>query len=61
MRWESPIYLQSHSAGVLWAAVERDTNFLSSHHVMDYSLLVGLDEERHELVLGIIGYYIIYH
>lgn len=56
MRWESPIYLQSHSAGVLWAAVERDTNFLSTHHVMDYSLLVGLDEERHELVLGIIGY-----
>lgn len=30
--------------------------WLKSIHVMDYSLLVGVDEERNELVLGIIDF-----
>lgn len=30
--------------------------FLQSIDVMDYSLLVGVDEEKHELVLGIIDF-----
>lgn len=29
---------------------------LQSIYVMDYSLLVGVDEEKHELVLGIIDF-----
>ena len=30
--------------------------FLQSVDVMDYSLLVGVDEEKHELVIGIIDF-----
>ena len=30
--------------------------YVQSIDVMDYSLLVGVDEERHELVLGIIDF-----
>jgi 1-phosphatidylinositol-3-phosphate 5-kinase len=40
---------------VLTLAIEKDTQFLASQGVMDYSLLVGLDEQSKELVLGIIG------
>ena len=36
-------------------AITNDTQFLSSHLVMDYSLLVGMDENTKELVVGIIG------
>ncbi|MCD7454655.1 1-phosphatidylinositol-3-phosphate 5-kinase fab1b [Datura stramonium] len=35
-------------------AVWNDTAFLALVDVMDYSLLVGVDEEKNELVLGII-------
>lgn len=33
-----------------------DFALMQSVDVMDYSLLVGVDEERHELVLGIIDF-----
>jgi hypothetical protein len=47
----------SHSKTVLTQAISSDTQFLASQSVMDYSLLVGLDKERRELVVGIIGMY----
>lgn len=53
---ESPLYILPHSKSVLTAAIQYDTEFLSAQSVMDYSLLVGLDEENKELVLGIIDY-----
>ncbi|XP_065348560.1 1-phosphatidylinositol 3-phosphate 5-kinase isoform X2 [Cloeon dipterum] len=56
MSCEAPLYIQPHCKMVLTLAIERDTQFLSSQAVMDYSLLVGLDEQRKELVLGIIDY-----
>ena len=52
---ESPLYIRPHSKTVLTLAITNDTQFLSSNLVMDYSLLVGLDEETKELVVGIIG------
>lgn len=52
---ESPLYIYPHSKAVLTAAIQSDTKFLSSQKVMDYSLLVGLDEDTQELVVGIIG------
>lgn len=52
---DSPLYILPHSKTVLTAAIQNDTEFLSAQSVMDYSLLVGLDTERKELVLGIIG------
>ncbi|XP_075979199.1 1-phosphatidylinositol 3-phosphate 5-kinase fab1 isoform X2 [Anticarsia gemmatalis] len=54
LRWECPLYVQSHVGSVLWACVKRDTAFLAAHAVMDYSLLLGIDNNT--LVLGIIDY-----
>lgn len=51
-----PIFLGSKAKRSLERAIWNDTSFLASIDVMDYSLLVGLDEQRKELVLGIIDY-----
>lgn len=55
MTCDAPLYILPHSKAVLKAAIHNDTEFLSMQSVMDYSLLVGLDSENRELVLGIIG------
>lgn len=55
MTCDAPLYILPHSKAVLTAAIQNDTEFLSAQSVMDYSLLVGLDSENRELVLGIIG------
>ncbi|ESQ53828.1 hypothetical protein EUTSA_v10024198mg [Eutrema salsugineum] len=52
----SPIFVGSKAKRLLERAVWNDTSFLASIHVMDYSLLVGVDEERNELVLGTIDF-----
>ncbi|KAJ8769229.1 hypothetical protein K2173_001466 [Erythroxylum novogranatense] len=51
-----PIFLGSKAKRSLERAIWNDTSFLTSVDVMDYSLLVGVDEERKELVLGIIDF-----
>ncbi|KAJ3079205.1 1-phosphatidylinositol-3-phosphate 5-kinase, partial [Quaeritorhiza haematococci] len=56
--YESPLFIREHSKKLLRASVWNDTLFLSKLNVMDYSLLVGIDEERHELVVGIVGKYL---
>ncbi|KAK6645654.1 hypothetical protein RUM43_001934 [Polyplax serrata] len=56
MTTDSPLYILSHSQTVLMRAIESDTQFLAAQTVMDYSLLVGLGEDRKELVIGIIDY-----
>lgn len=55
MTCDSPLYILPHSKSVLLAAIQNDTEFLSTQSVMDYSLLVGLSRDSKELVLGIIG------
>ncbi|PRQ51739.1 putative 1-phosphatidylinositol-3-phosphate 5-kinase chromatin regulator PHD family [Rosa chinensis] len=52
----SPIFVGNKAKRLLERAVWNDTAFLASIDVMDYSLLVGVDEETHELVLGIIDF-----
>lgn len=52
----SPIFVGNKAKRLLERAVWNDTAFLASIYVMDYSLLVGVDEENHELVLGIIDF-----
>ncbi|KAJ3019368.1 UNVERIFIED_CONTAM: 1-phosphatidylinositol-3-phosphate 5-kinase [Siphonaria sp. JEL0065] len=52
---ESPIFIREYSKRILRASVWNDTLFLSKMDVMDYSLLVGIDEEKKELVVGIVG------
>lgn len=56
MSCDSPLYIRSHSKAVLNKAIEQDTKFLADNSVMDYSLLVGLEPNSDELVLGIIDY-----
>lgn len=52
----NPIFIGNKAKRILERAVWNDTSFLASVDVMDYSLLVGVDEERRELVLGIIDF-----
>lgn len=52
---DSPLYIRPHAKAVLNKAIEEDTKFLADNCVMDYSLLVGLEPNSDELVLGIIG------
>lgn len=52
--YESPLFVREHSKKLLRASVWNDTLFLSKQNVMDYSLMVAIDKDRHELVVGII-------
>ncbi|KAL3632853.1 hypothetical protein CASFOL_025837 [Castilleja foliolosa] len=51
----SPIFVGNESKRLLERAIWNDTAFLASIDVMDYSLLVGVDDEKNELVFGIIN------
>ncbi len=52
--YESPLFAREHAKKLLWASVWNDTLFLARQNVMDYSLMVAVDESRKELVVGII-------
>ncbi|KAA8628563.1 hypothetical protein SMACR_04978 [Sordaria macrospora] len=52
--WESPLFAREHSKRLLRASVWNDTLFLARQNVMDYSLMIAVDENKKELVVGII-------
>lgn len=52
--YESPLFSREHSKKLLRASIWNDTLFLSGQNVMDYSLMMAIDEDRKELVIGII-------
>ncbi|KAL7961119.1 hypothetical protein V8C34DRAFT_36248 [Trichoderma compactum] len=52
--YESPLFAREHSKKLLRASVWNDTLFLARQNVMDYSLMIAVDEGRKELVVGII-------
>ncbi|KAF4956578.1 hypothetical protein FGADI_3730 [Fusarium gaditjirri] len=52
--YESPLFAREHSKKLLRASVWNDTLFLARQNVMDYSLMIAVDEARKELVVGII-------
>lgn len=52
----SPMYIAGRNKHLFQRAIWNDTSFLTSINVMDYSLLVGVDKQRRELVFGIIDY-----
>ncbi|TFY83433.1 hypothetical protein EWM64_g586 [Hericium alpestre] len=52
----SPFYLREHSKRILRGALYNDSKFLADINVMDYSLVVGVDSVKNELVIGIVDY-----
>ncbi|KAI1006713.1 1-phosphatidylinositol 3-phosphate 5-kinase [Podosphaera aphanis] len=52
--YESPLFTREHSKKLLRNAIFNDTLFLQKNDVMDYSLMIAVDEARKELVVGII-------
>lgn len=52
--YESPLFTREHSKKLLSQSVWNDTLFLARQNVMDYSLMIAIDENHQELVVGII-------
>lgn len=52
--YETPLFTREHSKRLLSLCVFNDTFFLAKQNVMDYSLMIAIDETRKELVVGII-------
>ena len=52
--YESPLFTREHSKKLLGQSVWNDTLFLGRQNVMDYSLMIAIDETRSELVVGVI-------
>ncbi|KAK2749911.1 1-phosphatidylinositol-3-phosphate 5-kinase [Myotisia sp. PD_48] len=52
--YESPLFTREHSKKLLSQSVWNDTLFLARQNVMDYSLMIAIDEKSNELVVGII-------
>ncbi|KAI7849578.1 hypothetical protein BDC45DRAFT_609498 [Circinella umbellata] len=55
--YQSPLFIREYSKKKLRSSLHNDTLFLSMRNIMDYSLLVGVDEDRQELVAGIVNYF----
>lgn len=51
----NPLFVREHSKRLIRAALWNDSLFLADMNVMDYSLVVGIDKNKPELVVGIIG------
>ncbi|ULT83416.1 hypothetical protein L3Y34_012567 [Caenorhabditis briggsae] len=54
--WNQQLYVLPHSKAAMNQAISNDSHFLSSQSIMDYSLLVGVDDDNGELILGIVDY-----
>jgi 1-phosphatidylinositol-3-phosphate 5-kinase len=52
----APMPLNDRANAVFHMSILNDTLFLTLINVLDYSILVGIDEERKELVVGIIDF-----
>jgi 1-phosphatidylinositol-3-phosphate 5-kinase len=53
--YESPLFVREYAKRLLRTSLFNDTLFLAKMNVMDYSLVIGIDEDNKELVVGIIG------
>lgn len=54
--YESPLFVRDYSKNLLQSSVWNDTLFLARQNVMDYSLMIAIDEANKELVVGIVDY-----
>ncbi|KAF8797636.1 hypothetical protein BYT27DRAFT_7265512 [Phlegmacium glaucopus] len=50
----TPMLVQPHSKIILRDAIKCDTEFLSKSNIMDYSLLLGVDEEKRQIACGLV-------
>ncbi|KAJ3289004.1 1-phosphatidylinositol-3-phosphate 5-kinase [Borealophlyctis nickersoniae] len=55
-RYKQLLRLHAHSKKIIQESVYNDTQFLCEANVMDYSLLVGVCDEKKELVVGIVDF-----
>jgi hypothetical protein len=60
-RYRSLLMLHGHSKKIILDSLRNDTLFLSHANVMDYSLLVGVNDEKKELIVGIVGEFVGIH
>ncbi|EEB05619.1 1-phosphatidylinositol-3-phosphate 5-kinase Fab1 [Schizosaccharomyces japonicus yFS275] len=54
--YESPLFIAEQMKSLLQAALWNDTLFLSKMNIMDYSLVIGIDETKRRLYVGIIDF-----
>ncbi|CAK9682206.1 unnamed protein product [Candida parapsilosis] len=54
--YESPVFVKEQSKKLLRGCLFNDTSFLSAMDVMDYSLVIGIDDESKKLYIGIIDW-----
>ncbi|RIB16873.1 hypothetical protein C2G38_2038203 [Gigaspora rosea] len=55
-RYKSRFLTYSYGKKLLKEAIANDTQFLCDANIMDYSLLVGVDDDKKELVTGIVDF-----
>ena len=46
--------VHSHTKSTIMEALKSDSQFLAEQNIMDYSLLIGVDNKKKELIIGII-------
>ncbi|KZO99800.1 hypothetical protein CALVIDRAFT_510745 [Calocera viscosa TUFC12733] len=49
-----PAYVSSHSRLVVREAIRSDAAFLTSSNIMDYSMLLGVDDQDHVIACGLV-------
>ncbi|KAG8906077.1 1-phosphatidylinositol-3-phosphate 5-kinase [Tulasnella sp. 403] len=54
--YKTPFYIREHAKRMLRSALWNDSLFLEELDVMDYSLLVAVDDKTNEIVVGIVDY-----
>ena len=54
--YESPLFVKEHLKRMLRGSLFNDTSFFSAMDVMDYSLIIGIDDTCKRLYIGIIDW-----
>lgn len=54
--YESPLFVKEHLKRMLRGSLFNDTSFFSAMDVMDYSLIIGIDDTSKRLYIGIIDW-----
>ncbi|KAG0232821.1 1-phosphatidylinositol-3-phosphate 5-kinase [Actinomortierella wolfii] len=53
---ESPFFIREHAKAQLSESLANDSLFLQRFNIMDYSLLVAVDDDNQELIVGIVDF-----